>query len=569
MSAVTFDVKELFGCPQLLSSGDTTVSTEDLNGKIVLLYFSAHWCPPCRRFTPKLKIFYEKLKATRSDFEIVFVSSDKDEAGFKEYFAEMPWLALPFALRDQKNLLNKKFDVNGIPSLVILSASGDVISSDATELVGEDEEGTSFPWAAKPFSEIMAEGPLLTHTPEQPASIADLLKRDVIAFYFSAHWCGPCRGFTPVLAEQYAQLQAGDAGKTMEIVFCSSDSSEEEFAGYYAGMPWTAFPFNDPRGKALSRLFQVGGIPTLVTVKPDGTVLNLAAATSVRNGGTFPWNPVPTPALMDIEHKQAFEAFQAGLLVVLDRTATPDDAALEPFTTAVQGLASTNATRPLPVHGIYTPVKGNSDQLTDEQVRHCPAGHAMQEADAAAMMHHRCDICRGEVTGAGWRCGQCDFDRCIPCFESKKAGLPRYVGLLNYIKESCEVAVPEGVAGPLVFVCNGEGNSSAVLSGEITSAAIVDLVEQFAARPSGCGAGGCGDAACGDASCGAGGCGDASCGDASGGAGGCGDAACGDAACGDGASCSAGGCGDAVCADGASCSTGGCGDTACGDGACG
>ena len=35
-------------------------ANEALAGKqLVCFYFSAHWCPPCRQFTPILKDFYE------------------------------------------------------------------------------------------------------------------------------------------------------------------------------------------------------------------------------------------------------------------------------------------------------------------------------------------------------------------------------------------------------------------------------------------------------------------------------------------------------------------------------
>ena len=74
--------------------------------KVVGVYFSAHWCPPCRNFTPKLAQFYEKVKDSKNgeNFEIIFVSSDGEEDSFKEYLNEMPWWALPFALRKKKVL---------------------------------------------------------------------------------------------------------------------------------------------------------------------------------------------------------------------------------------------------------------------------------------------------------------------------------------------------------------------------------------------------------------------------------------------------------------------------------
>ena len=68
------------------------------------IYFSAHWCPPCRSFTPKLSVFYEEHRAAGQKFEVVFVSSDKDASSWEEYFHEMPWLALPF--NDPKKVIH-------------------------------------------------------------------------------------------------------------------------------------------------------------------------------------------------------------------------------------------------------------------------------------------------------------------------------------------------------------------------------------------------------------------------------------------------------------------------------
>jgi len=90
---------------QILSSkgsDEKFLNSDSLKDKYLMLYFSAHWCPPCRRFTPKLSEFYKKLKAKRSDFEMVFVSSDQDEETFNEYFDTMSFCALPFELRDEK-----------------------------------------------------------------------------------------------------------------------------------------------------------------------------------------------------------------------------------------------------------------------------------------------------------------------------------------------------------------------------------------------------------------------------------------------------------------------------------
>ena len=96
---------------QLLGPGGAEVSTTAATAgkKAVALYFSAHWCPPCRGFTPKLAKWYSDDLQGKG-LEVVFVSSDRDEASFSEYFADQPWLALPFADRDAKARLSSKFE---------------------------------------------------------------------------------------------------------------------------------------------------------------------------------------------------------------------------------------------------------------------------------------------------------------------------------------------------------------------------------------------------------------------------------------------------------------------------
>lgn len=110
-----------------------------------------------------------------------------------------------------------------------------------------------------------------------------------MGLYFSASWCPPCKGFTPVLSEWYTKMK--EARDDLEIIFVSSDRSEAEFKAYAAKMPWLSLDYErrDLKG-ALGQAFNVTGIPTLVFLDKDGSVLTLEGRKKVMTEPEqFPW----------------------------------------------------------------------------------------------------------------------------------------------------------------------------------------------------------------------------------------------------------------------------------------
>lgn len=479
-------VLEAFLGNSLIKNDGTHIKTGDLSsehGGIIGLYFSAHWCPPCRGFTPKLSSVYNEIKSLGNNFEIVFVSWDRDEDAFKSYHGEMPWLAIPFDSAKEKDGCTEKFKVEGIPSLVLLdAATGDIVKSNGREAVDcygaagfpftdarlevckkekeearnkalkelstlsflapltkvvEDQEkdvdlqkatssceavafafmkgarcqGSSlvlpklveiqeklgesklkvilvpmedlsefseelkskiknttmvkfgerskdtvkrfevilseiesphvlviatendsslkivaenaardihyvgaagFPWSEKALDDLKAKEEaqvkewktkqdnleFFSQTEEchildksgKEVSLAMLQSKEVVGIYFSAHWCGPCRAFTPKLVEVYKQCK--EQGRNFEVVFLSSDRSKAAFDEYYAEMPWYALSYDDRNVKGiLSKVFNVRGIPKLVLLTGAGEVITEDGRSAVGYGADyFPWN---------------------------------------------------------------------------------------------------------------------------------------------------------------------------------------------------------------------------------------------------------------------------------------
>ncbi len=97
--------------------------------KLIGLYFSAHWCGPCRKFTPQLVNYYNRVAADHPEFEILFVSCDRSGPAMEAYMRDMqmPWPGVKYE-KIAENLALRGYAGEGIPCLVLVDAAGNVIS---------------------------------------------------------------------------------------------------------------------------------------------------------------------------------------------------------------------------------------------------------------------------------------------------------------------------------------------------------------------------------------------------------------------------------------------------------
>ncbi|PWA82633.1 DC1 domain-containing protein [Artemisia annua] len=355
----------------VLGKDGANIPVSDLVGKHILLYFSAHWCPPCRAFTPELAKTYHEIKTKHEAFEVIFVSSDRDQASYDEYYSTMSWLSLPFGDKRIESL-SHLFKVNGIPLLVALGPTGKIITTETRELImlhgaeafpfddehmfameakfadmakdwpnkvkhdmhpehelvlthlhmytcgGCDKEGKIWAYNCEDCNFYLHPDCALKETNGKRARknllkygliicllpcayyipVSDLVGKHIL-LYFSAHWCPPCRAFTPELAKTYHEIKTKH--EAFEVIFISSDRDQASYDEYYSTMSWLSLPFGDKRIESLSHLLKVNGIPSLVALGPTGKIITTETRELIMLHGAeaFPF---------DDEHMFAMEA---------------------------------------------------------------------------------------------------------------------------------------------------------------------------------------------------------------------------------------------------------------------
>lgn len=285
--------------PELLRRDGSKVATSTaLAGKrAVALYFSAHWCGPCREFSPFLAKAYSQHLVAKG-IEVVFVSADDSEASFTQYFDTMPWLALPFGSSFMRK--TRKFKGNGIPQLVILDGvTGKLLTSEGRMEVVKDPKGERFPWKAPDFWQLI--GDEFLQADGETIEI-DEVKGDgkVIALYFAGagRYEAVCKEFTQRLAAMYA---ASLKDRGLEVIFVPLDADNMAFTRHFQAHPWLALPFGDKRIEAIMRQHKVQSVPHLMLFDGvTGRLINGDARKALMADPTcarFPW---PPPAYHDL-----------------------------------------------------------------------------------------------------------------------------------------------------------------------------------------------------------------------------------------------------------------------------
>lgn len=98
--------------------------------RFVAFYYSAKWCPPCVAFTPSLVEAYKDIRAKHPEFELIFVSNDRNASAMADYMKsyKMPFPAIRYDRIDALPLLRRPDHESGIPNLVFMDATGKELS---------------------------------------------------------------------------------------------------------------------------------------------------------------------------------------------------------------------------------------------------------------------------------------------------------------------------------------------------------------------------------------------------------------------------------------------------------
>ncbi|KAI8819302.1 thioredoxin-like protein [Fimicolochytrium jonesii] len=125
-----------------LETTGKTIAREEKEGRLIGLYFSAAWCPPCRQFSPRLSAF---AADNRKDFPVVYCPLDRSVEQQNMNLADKGFLSLPFELQSTVQNIMQQVGVMGIPCLVVVK-DGVQVTDSGRSAVAKNPDGAVAAW---------------------------------------------------------------------------------------------------------------------------------------------------------------------------------------------------------------------------------------------------------------------------------------------------------------------------------------------------------------------------------------------------------------------------------------
>jgi thiol-disulfide isomerase/thioredoxin len=83
----------------------------------------------------------------------------------------------------------------------------------------------------------------------------------LLAIYFGAQWCPPCRAFSPKLS-QFAK----DNASQISVILCSADHSHVQAQQFARGKSFLVIPWTSTARSELQSYFKITSFPTLIVL---------------------------------------------------------------------------------------------------------------------------------------------------------------------------------------------------------------------------------------------------------------------------------------------------------------
>lgn len=122
MSAWAEDVNRPANDFTLPSNTGSNIRLSELKGQVVLVNFWASWCGPCKQEMPLLDEIHRQYEGL--GFTVLGVNVEKDKRAADRTLKQIP-VSFP-VLYDSENKVSQMYEVNAMPSSVIVGRDGNV-----------------------------------------------------------------------------------------------------------------------------------------------------------------------------------------------------------------------------------------------------------------------------------------------------------------------------------------------------------------------------------------------------------------------------------------------------------